>query len=892
MKAISRAKVKIAMMTLSAVVAGGVGGPVVCGAEAGDAGASKGPADTVLDRNSLWRYFGVSRCSYVRTAEGTLEPRDITWYWGGIRSKPAASTTPSPLPPADWADPAFDDSLWPRVRLPQPVLTVAGANPRPFYLPYATAVVVLRGKFEVTDPARVQSCSLSLDYWGGAVVSVNGKEVARGHAPAAEKVPGTLTSGYPVPFPPAQDYPLEAFITSEGKPLRVGDPKNQDHLALRERRLADVKIPAHLLRKGTNVLAIEIRQAPVPEIIAKGVGQELSRCGWPPIGLLNATLTVSPVGAATPSRRPKGIQVWNCAPYETITAFDYGDPVEALRPIAVFAARNGVFSGRLAVSSDQAIRNLKVTVTDLAPPEGGGRIPASAVRVRYAEPAVAEKSWAPPHRFDGLLDAIPAEIPVFTGGPPRRERFYRQSIDRKNLTAGAVASLWLTVRAPKDAKPGRYEGTVSVTADGMEPTIVPLRVTISNWTLPDPKDFRVQNFAYFSDEALARHYGVQRWSDKHFELMGKSLALMAEVNSRQVFINLAIDFYGLGSNQETVVRWIKQPDGSYKHDFTVFDKYLDMIAKATAKPLPLRLNCWGEVGKDGKNASGKMVSVLDPATGKVEPMEQPTFGTEESYRFWKPVIDEVLKRIKARGWLDVTSLGHNSYCWAVKPPIVDVAYRLWPEGVWSHTAHNGRLGGKFTGTDKGVVMPTRYADTVWGAGKLTARGYRALLKPRPGFWCFTYRGCFRDGSPLTDLRRIAEDEIMSGHDGISDFGADLFPFRDARGRYRCVGNGRGTGGPGNSTKAVLAPGTEGPIASERFEMFREGVQLAEAILFIQRAIEEKKISGDLEQRANRYLDARGEAFLKGWFGVRYVQAEQDEKLLDLAGEVARSLEQR
>jgi len=72
-------------------------------------------------------------------------------------------------------------------------------------------------------------------------------------------------------------------------------------------------------------------------------------------------------------------------------------------------------------------------------------------------------------------------------------------------------------------------------------------------------------------------------------------------------------------------------------------------------------------------------------------------------------------------------------------------------------------------------------------------------------------------------------------------------------------------------------------------MFREGTELAETILFIQRALDAKKLSADLEQRANRYLDERGTAFINGWFGVRYMQAEQDEKLLALAGEVARAM---
>ena len=112
---------------------------------------------------------------------------------------------------------------------------------------------------------------------------------------------------------------------------------------------------------------------------------------------------------------------------------------------------------------------------------------------------------------------------------------------------------------------------------------------------------------------MARHYAVPLWSDKHFELMGKSHALMAEVGSRQVYASLGARTV---AQDEGLVRWIKQPDGSYKHDFTVFDKYLDMVAKAIGKPFPLRLDCWQDRGWRLKGQG--WVSQLDPATGKIE----------------------------------------------------------------------------------------------------------------------------------------------------------------------------------------------------------------------------------------------------------------------------------
>jgi hypothetical protein len=866
-------------------------------------------ANVVLDNNSLWRHFLVSRCAYVRGDDGKLAAWEIAplgrngnWtLW--VAPKPAATTAPSPLPPADWAGPDMDDSAWPRARLPQPTRTRSDQpyDTRPQRREGGTAVMLLRGKFEVKDPAQVKSCRLSLDYWGGVVVYVNGKEAVRGH----------VTGNKPDSLALADDYPLEAFTTPKGKLLGLDDGKNKKRLELRDRNLREVSIPAALLRKGVNVLAIEVHASPTyfkgtewgePDIL-------------PTIGLLNARLTVSPTGAVptlqesgTNGARPRGIKVWNCAAYDTVTAFDYGDPFESLRPIEIRAARNSVFSGRLMVGSDQPIKGLKATVSDLTQAGGGAKLAAATVRVRYAAPVTVGtpakdadaitfaqgKSYVAAHRFDGLLDAIPPEIPVIQA-PRVTEKFFGQTVDRKSLVPGAVAPLWFTVRVPASAGPGVYEGKVTIAAEGLAPTSVPLRVSVCDWLMPDPKDFRVHNLAWHSAEDVAKHYEVPLWSDKHFELMGKSHALMAEVGSRQVYASLGA---GTVSQRQGLIRWIKQPDGSYKHDFTIFDKYLDMVAKSIGKPLPLRLDCWqGEKG-------GGQVSQLDPATGKIENIPQPEPGTEASVTFWKPVFDEVLKKVKARGWQEATALGFYTWHGGPVENVAKLAERLWPDAVWAVVSHEG--GGqalthegfsRVPGDEKtrGWRDPSNpwvkvlYGNTVYGYGIPSVRGYRKLLEPKPGVSCNTYRLTWNDSSPLTDMRRAQEDVIMSGHDGVSDFGVDLFGFKHPDGSYGpAVAPGMPVG-PGLSQMSLLYPGPDGPVGTERYEMFREGVEIAETLLFIERAIQEKKISPELQQKAEKALEARSQAFIMNWFTLRDMPAAEDAKLLGLAGEVAREV---
>lgn len=853
----------------------------------------------VLDHSTLWRFFRVRDAAPVRYPDGRLSREALSASGHQWEPDKWDSRTTSPIPPAGWAGPEFDDTAWPRERLPQPsppAYNVPNQSGNTGSInPFDSVTVLLRAKFLVKDPAKVTSCRLSLDYWGGFIVYVNGKEALRRNI---------LPGGTNLLDAVAEDYPLEAWTAPEGKPIVNQDvDKFLARVAQRDRRQRNVEIPVGLLRGGRNVVAIELHMAPVDYRAMAAYWQR-----WAPIGLFTARLNVSPAAAAAPIG-PAGIHVWNCDAYDTVSVFDYGDTTAPVQPIRVRAARNSVFNGRLMVSSGQPIRALKATVSDLA--HGGSRIPSSAVRVRYAVPATPDKSWSAPYRFDGLLETIPPDIPVSKVSMPARSlagglRPY--SIDPNaaadTLTGGAVVPLWFTVRVPKTAAPGSYEGTVTVSAEGLAPTAVKLQVNVCDWVMPDPKEFRIQNFLYNAEEVAAMHYGVKNYSDRHFELVGKSLALLAEANSRQVHVNLSVGFAGRG-NPESLVRWIKQPNGSFKHDFTNFDKCLDMVAKSIGTPNTLRLNCWNGP-----------VTVLDSTNAAITSMDTP--GGEEGYRFWKPVFDEMLKKIKARGWLEQTTLGCNIHSGVPPPAQVDLAYRLWPGGEWSWTSHAAGEGASFVGTSESIgdsdgrtggkaynaamgnlsgidtkkvaVMTVRHADGVWMVGPSgTLPPLWALDAPRRNTFCNTVRHVVTDNSALREVRRLVEfGALYSGYDGVSEFGADVFPVKIPAGGYGIppISNGANWGNP-NSTLALLYPGPDGPVTSERFEMFREGVELCEAIIFIREAQHRNLLRADLKARADSYLSARQQTFALGFFLPRYRQAIEDAKLLDLAGEVAR-----
>ncbi len=225
------------------------------------ASASAGENRTVvLDTTGFWRVHYTHKPPVEKTAGGEKPVKlGVTW----LDSETAE-------PPQDWTAREFDDSAW--RRLPGMTFPVHrpswlkfkdihfGFTANDMSSPYMSHVA-MRGKFQVDDPAKAGDMLLTLNYRGGVVAYLNGKEVARGDMPD-----GKVTSGTH-----AKDYPEEAFLTPDGKLLVFSSYKGDSGKELRRRselhnrKLEAVKIPAKLLKRGVNILSVSVHRAAYPE---------------------------------------------------------------------------------------------------------------------------------------------------------------------------------------------------------------------------------------------------------------------------------------------------------------------------------------------------------------------------------------------------------------------------------------------------------------------------------------------------------------------------------------------------------------------------------------------------------------------------------------------------
>jgi hypothetical protein len=858
------------------------------GALFGVSGAS-GAETLVLDTQSIWRYSLVARPPVVRVGP-ELKELGLNAY-GGVwvaaeGSKDLSPSVRSPAPPGDWTAADFDDAAWPRLAGPffpshrghayckevedAGYLYFESTDPK-------MAVLCLRGKFSVTDPAAAGEMRLAVAYRGGMAVYLNGREIARANIPQAEKDRGIEAV--------ADDYPNEAFVKPDGQPISwgFGDPQRcVTQLKSRVRRLEGVVLPANLLRKGVNVLALEAHRAPYAQCLDgktdRGKGYVIN---WVPMGVTEVKLTAGGSGVTPNVGRPAGLNVWTPETGVRVRPTDCGDPCEASRPLRLSGARNGAFSGQVVAGAADALRDLKAVPGELT---GPGTIPASAVQVRYA---VRDPDTG--LAYEVLSPTAPTEVVPEKGG-------------------GALLPVWITVAVPRDAKPGDYRGSVRVTAAGATDVTVPVELRVSDFVLPDSKEFVTHVGLTQSPESVALRYKAPLWSNEHWRLIERSFELLGQAGADDLYLTaLRRTHFG---NEHGMIRWIKSGN-TLTPDLSIAEKYIDLAVKHLGKVPVVCLYAWepytggSYLGGQARAGSGMLYTVFDPATGRTEEAEGPTWGAPEVRSFWKPVFDGLRDILKKRGMensLMVGVAGDQRPNRATVDDLVAIA----PQAKWVVHTHSF--------TDRLFTQPVGYIADVWNApvapDPAVKRLYgwqNPLLRatfPRAGS---NTVGDIRTGSPLGQYRVALEGMNAAGIHGFGRMGADFWNVltgKDTRNTYtgdifNILGRYPESSWAqlylGNSTPYVLAPGPDGALATVRFEMIREGAQETECRIFLEKALVDPahraQLGEDLARRCQDALDDRTRAILlarTSWYFYSNWPA-RNERLYALAAEAAKRL---
>ena len=623
----------------------------------------------------------------------------------------------------------------------------------------------------------------------------------------------------------------------------------------------------------------------------------------------------------------KGLQVRvaDVVAPDYVSDADSNAPAGKPGPIRIVAARNGVHSGKVVVTSAAPMKDLSVQVGELK--GSGGAIPATAVQVRYGLPWGScvypiqgrdPITYAARSGYLGLLAEKPLkEFPLGKIAVRRRGQ---------NLfdTYGALVPVWVTVRVPAGAAPGAYAGQVTIRAEGEKPVTVPLEVKVTAWTAPDPAEWRTWADLMESPDTLAMEYSAELWSPRHWELIGHSFRYLREVGNRIVYVPL-IAHTNMG-NEQSMVRWVKKDGGGYTYDFTVLDQYLDTAVKEMGKPQIVVLYVWdnymirkGDAAtgaaaaheqqrildqmekEGGLMGKGPAVTVVDPKTKAVETVYMPHYTEAAAKDQWKPLWAELTQHLAKRSLDKAAMLGMLNDCWPTKAE-VEFFKDLAPDMPWVLHAHFGRW-------DAYGLAKVGYRAQVWSLDG--PKGAGLMGWKQPGLFARFQRNAEMGAAPIHAWRFWAEYCISGNQRGVARLGADYWPvLKDKQGvrkgaiweRY-----------PESSWRnlgiytSLLGPGEEGPLATPRLEVFREGLQECEARIVIETALCDEAAKGRLgADLAGRCQEAIGERMARmvenlgsrpgcrpGWaWSLGNDWQGRSEKLFTLAAEVAAKLSTR
>jgi hypothetical protein len=733
-------------------------------------------------------------------------------------TQPPADFQKSALPPEDWIKPGFDDQCWPRYQGDlADFVGRYGAEAGDYYSYPSPALLCLRTCFGISDPARATDLKLTLVCLGGAVVYVNGQEAGRAHLPQ-----GALT-----PFTPADDYPPEAYTANDGKtplPYAGVDFKMDPQLAPRygkRLRAVAMAIPAKLLVKGRNVLAIALHRA--------AAAGPFGKPAWSHVGFREAKLTSAARAGVIPYEEAcAGTRVWSAGPVEQVAetlspkpllkgnwfwtlywgrgmpvkGVQQANPYDPVLPIKFTVPRNGVGSGQTVLSDPAGLRGVTAALGTLKGPSGATLAGPGVVQLRYAV------QGPDLHYCDGLMDK-----------PPQGAR---------------TIPVWLLAQAPKDQAPGWYVGTLNLQANG-KTFAVPVQVLVTGLTLPDAKNFSSTVGMVQSPETVAKQYQVELWSEAHFRLLEPSFALLAQVGNDAVHVPvLTSGVGGTGKsgtrfNWQPMVRWVKDGAG-VKPDFTILEKYLDLYVKHCAPPRGLSLYIWGagsakEVAdayegrriptRENVNYAPPKVVLWDPKANTTSDYNAPAIGEPGGENFWKPLLEGVRALVTRRGWSErVIMLGLGG---DIRPgqKTAELLKQWAPYARWDFLSHfsgdPGPKDGKLIGTGGMEVGMKEWPS--WVSGLKLADFEARVQNPYDFLELPTDRWMHQPYSPPFIFRTMTANWGNIGRTGL-----DFWLARK--------------GGPQSSSffshvEWLTVPGPAGAAPTVRFQAFREGLQDAE-----------------------------------------------------------------
>ncbi|RHJ90154.1 DUF4091 domain-containing protein [Parabacteroides bouchesdurhonensis] len=219
----------------------------------------------------------------------------------------------------------------------------------------------------------------------------------------------------------------------------------------------------------------------------------------------------------------------------------------------------------------------------------------------------------------------------------------------RDITARTTQPIWVNIWVPQNSKAGKYKGILTVSGKDITPTNLQIEINVLNHTLPTPKEWAFHLDLWQNPYAVARYYDLPLWSKEHFDAMRPIMKMLA--NAGQKIITTSIMYKPWAGQTEdhfdSMVFRMKNIDGSWTFDYTVFDKWVEYMMNEIG--IDQQINCYTMI------PWALSFDYFDQATNRIKFVEAKP-GDAAYKDYWGNFLKDFARHLRQKGWFEKTTI--------------------------------------------------------------------------------------------------------------------------------------------------------------------------------------------------------------------------------------------
>lgn len=203
-----------------------------------------------------------------------------------------------------------------------------------------------------------------------------------------------------------------------------------------------------------------------------------------------------------------------------------------------------------------------------------------------------------------------------------------------------VQPIWLTIDVPPTIEAGIYNGEIKISADKTH--TLGITIEVLEHTLPPAEEWEYYLDLWQHPAAIARVHNVDLWSKEHFEIMKPYYTMLADAGQKVITMSIVNEPWGHQTYDDfpSLINHIKNADGSWYYDYSVFDQYIDFVMSCG---IDKRINCYTLTKFTYYDKSAEK-----EITKKMNDKEYKEFCTK--------FLKDFTKHLKIKGWFSKTAI--------------------------------------------------------------------------------------------------------------------------------------------------------------------------------------------------------------------------------------------